>query len=252
MMSAPNVPGPADIDQRGTTARRGYIRSVEAIIAIVLLLASIQGFINWGSLKTQSTQSIRQSAYDVLAVREGAHGIALYDTALYDGFISAAVPSNMNYRIEADYFSPLDTFFGYNDTGYPHEITVDLPPGAGPVSVTGADGAQVPSQTVFNWYRVQFFLKTREAGFDNQNVVLGFTLPYADFNGDGTLDVPDKNSLDLYINGTRRSFTLQDFTDTGVLSKAVVSFRYTMNPDTYVDGYAYYMVGGRVEAKNGR
>lgn len=231
--------------------RRGYIRSVEAIIAIVLLLASIQGFINWGSLKTQSTQSIRQSAYDVLAVREGAHAIALYDTALYDGFVSTAVPSNMNYRIEADYFSPLDTFLGYNDTEYPYEVTVDLPPGAGPVSVTGPDGAQVSSQTVFNWYRVPFFLKTRDAGFVNQGVVLGFTLPYVDSNGDGVLEVPDKNSLDIYINGTRQSFTLQDFKDTGVLSKAVASFRYTMNPDTYVDGYAYYMVGGQLEGKIG-
>lgn len=226
-------------------AKRGYLRSVEALIAVVMLISSFQAFMNWGSLKAQPTQSIKQSAYDVFFAREGANALALYDTQLYDEFVSTMVPSNMNYRLEADYFSPLDTFFGYDDENYPYEATVDLPAGSEMVSVTvGADGTPVGHQADFNWYRVPFFVMTHEAGFKNQRVVLGLTLPYADSNGDGVLEAPDKNSVDIYINGTRQPFTMHDFSDTGVLSKITVSFnKYTLESNAIVEGYAYYMVG---------
>lgn len=232
--------------------RRGYIRSVEAIIAIVMLLASFSAFVSWGSLKTQSTQSIRQSAYDVLSTQAGTNKLVFYDPALYDDFISAVMPSNLNYRMEMDYFSPLDTFFGYNDTGYPYEVTLDLPPGARMVSVSSEkSGSQVVQQERSNWFRIPFFIRTREAGFTNGRVVVGLTFPYTDSNSDGTLEAPDVNSLDLYVNGTRQPFTLQSYVDTGTVSRAVFAFNYTMDPDTTVDGYAYYMVGGQMEEKYG-
>lgn len=231
-------------------AKRGYLRSIEALIAVVMLLISFYAFMNWGSLKGQSTQSIRQAAYDVFAVRGGTNVLALYDPALYDEFISTAVPSNLNYRIEADYFAPFDTFFGYNDTGYPYEVTVDFPPGSDVTSVISGD-LQAGHQATFNWYRVPFFIRTREAGFMNQKVTLGLTLPYTDSNGDGMNEAPDGSSVDLYLNGTRQPFVLQSYADTGVLSRAVVAFNYTMQPNAIVDGYAYYMVGGQLERKNG-
>ncbi len=232
--------------------RRGYIRSVEAIIAIVMLLASFQAFVNWSSLKTQSTQSIRQSAYDVLSTQAGTNKLVFYDPTLYDDFISAVMPSNLNYRMEVDYFSFLDTFFGYNDTGYPYEVTLDLPPGSQMVSVSSEkSGLQLAQQERSNWFRIPFFIRTRETGFTNGRVVLGLTFPYTDSNSDGLLEAPDVNSLDLYVNGIRQQFILQNYVDTGTVSRAVFAFDYTMNPDTAVEGYAYYMVGGQAEGKRG-
>ncbi len=232
--------------------RRGYIRSVEAIIAIVMLLASFSAFVSWGSLKTQSTQSIRQSAYDVLSTQAGTNKLVFHDPTLYDDFISAVMPSNLNYRMEVDYFSPLDTFFGYNDTDYPYEITVDLPPGSQMVSVSSEkSGSQMAQQERSNWFRIPFFVRTRETGFTNGRVVLGLTFPYTDSNSDALLEAPDVNSLDLYVNGTRQQFILQSYVDTGAVARAVFAFDYTMDPDTTVDGYAYYLVGGQVEGKHG-
>lgn len=225
---------------------KGYLRTVEALIAVIMILGSFQIFLNWSSSKPQSLELTKATIEDLLRTHADLIDSSYYDTGRLEKVIGDALPKDLNYKLEAEYFIPIDILFPYREQGTPYETTVDFGQGVDSSSITVLDKSElVPHQVFFNWYRIPFFLLAGDEDLTDQTVAIAVQLPYMILNGN--VVKPDPASLDLYVNSTQKPFALQVFNDTTSKSNAVLVFNLTLPAETLINGFLYFSGGSQVE-----
>lgn len=221
--------------------RRGFLRAVESLIAIVMVFATFQAFLNW-NVEERSTSSARQVGYDVLsAYSESANRLALSDFYSFDQFISYAIPSSLSYKVFGDFFTPVSA----DPEEIPQTVLVDFPAilNSTDIFVTDLSSEEYPSTVTFNFYRVPFAIQNLGSDLAGAPIYLTVTLPNLDSNEDGTVDIPSASSLDLYVNGARIPFTLHNLQETNGTLIPTLLFNATVGVGGALHGYVYFATG---------
>ncbi len=223
--------------------RRGFLRAVESLIAIVMILATFQAFVNW-SAPVRTTATTRQTGYDILGAYSDSVSLAIRDFSAFDQFVSYAVPSSFAYKVMGDFFTPIST------RGVPGPVTVsvDFPSIIDPEEIFVADlnSEEYPSSVTFNYYRIPFALQNKGAGavFDAP-IYLTAGIPNLDSNMDGTADFPEISSIDLYLDGKRTPFILHNLIDNNNTALVpTILFNATISEGGSKHGYLYFSTGG--------
>ncbi len=221
--------------------RRGYLRAVEALIAIVMILVSFQVFLNFQNLPPTLAGSTRQTGYDILDSYSDAVPLALWDFYAFDQFISYVVPSNYNFKLSADFFTPLTSLPG----AVPQTAAVDMAAGVDARSVYISDALSqlVPAEVTFNWYRVPFYVTNHGPASASIPLYVSFALPPLDGNLDGLSEPADRNSVDLYFDGRRTPFILHYVGQRNGTLRPTVLFNASMLQEEVKQGYMYFSVG---------
>jgi hypothetical protein len=217
------------------------MRAIEALIAIVMILASFQVFLNFEIQPATMAGSTRQTGYDMLNAYKEAVPLALWDFFAFDQFVTYSVPDNFNFKLSADFFTPI--------TASPEENTqtlaVDFASGVDPASIYLSDSSSeiVPSQADFNYYRVPFYVTNLGDSSASIPLYVSFSLPPLDGNGDMLSEPADRNSLDLYFDGKRVPFILHYLQARNTTLLPTVLFNTSLLKGQVKQGYLYFSTG---------
>ena len=242
--------------------RRGFIRGLEALIAILMILGSFKVY-HWTDISPGSERITKQVLTDVLDSHDELWVYA-QDTALLDEFLNKAVPSHLNYKLKLKQFIPVTITPSVTTTNTVHEFIVDFPAGVdnGSIRVYKREYPDVllPHDAFFNWYRTPFNVVSIDPCARPKKFQLNFPQSHIDSNQDGVLEGIDPQSLDVFFNGEKEEFALGGFTDFKRFDDAegdgdfnsnldetesYVNFYSPLPPYALVDGYFYYMTSAQ-------
>lgn len=226
---------------------RGFIRGVEAAIAVMILLFAFQFLYTVHfSYKPHESRVLTNLASSTLAtyypiIRQY---LLIGDLRSLQSLLDSVIPSEYGYMIQATYLQPFDALFGSVGVR-PLSTVIDFPGSVVPESVLVQDeySRDLDTQATWTWYRVPFTIINDET--DRKYVSQAqFILPWQDVNLDDVLQPVDHSSFRLYLNDSEWAFTITNVTS--VNSTDIVSLTFTVDliANETVDGFFYYRVIG--------
>lgn len=233
--------------------RRGFIRGLEALIAILMIIGTLTLY-QWTDVKPKSEHTTRQTLSDILDTHDEIWVYA-HDTALLDDFFQKNVPSNLNYKLKLRHFIPLTATPGVSANNTVLAFTVDFPAGVEPDSIKVYErdfpDILLPRDVFFNWYRTPFYVINDDSSARPKHFQISFPQYHPDSNKDNLIEGIDPQSIEVFFNGEREEFSLSDFADwanfSTVLnrSEALIDFYSPLRSSEIVDGYMYYMASAQ-------
>ncbi len=222
---------------------KGFMRNVEVVLAILLVLTTFQFFLRWDQFRDVPASADR-SAYELLRAQGSNLRLALFEPAELDSLIKQSLPSNLNYKMELEYLSPFD-YRGVENGSQVICLPYEFPPGTDVESIAlyGTNSFPIPTETRSNWYRQPFLIDTSDNPISNEVLSVTFSLPYVDSNSDGIIERPAKDSLELHVGAEQTPFRLTSFVDGADSTSVELAFNATIPKGRLVKSYLYYQVG---------
>jgi len=228
---------------------KGVIRSVEAMLAIMLLFISLSSFFRIEPEEDAPLARYHRIVEDTLSVYDDIYRFLIFNKpSKIDDFTRSILPNYVNFRAEVEYVQPLDYFLGENDTNVPLTFYVDYPVGTDADTIRVYDGRHsLPLQREFNWFRIQFFVENDATPRSGYDVTYELELPFKDTNADGLLEPADPRSIEVFFDGAvmPSTQTMTAFDDDSLT--VAITFPADLAANELSSGYVYYMVGDSYE-----
>ncbi len=224
---------------------KGIVRSVEAMLAIMLLFISLSSFFRIEEETAVPISRYQRLVEETLEIYGDTYGTLVFDRpAEVEPFTRGVLPDYVNFRAEIEYLQPLDFFWGSSETNVPVTFYVDYPVGTDTDTFSVYDGRDsLPVQKEFNWFRVPFFVDNDATPRLGYLVNVTAELPFKDTNLDGRVEPVDPRSVEVFYESERQGFDF-DVMELGEESVTVsVVFETDLEADELASGYIYYMAG---------
>lgn len=224
---------------------KGIVRSLEAMLAIMLLFISLSTFFRVAPEEDAPMARYHSIVEDTLDVYSDMYRFLVFNRPHeIDDFTRSVLPDYVNYRAEVEYVQPLDFFTGLNDTNVPLKFYLDYPVGTDTGTIRVYDGRhELPVQQEFNWFRIQFFVENDAAPKTDHEVTFQLVLPFRDSNLDGLLEPVDPASIDVFFKGQAVAFDSQVDEISEDSLTVSISFLTDLQSEEISSGYVYYLVG---------